>query len=178
MLTGHELIWPWVTSQPPLLPLWHHGLRGGVWVKVKCAGTAGCRPNHEWTEAGNGRVRQRKSVEAEREGFLIRFLGRMTKLCGMQWRGEREVIKSSRTKRGRKIVYRRRERGLLNKPGWQGHPLIHFPFPIPLPFCVFLSHFCHHTTMSYVPTVTFCIEERDLWYILAQKCIGMIMGHL
>lgn len=59
-----------------------------------------------------GRVRQKKKRkkkkgmeaerEREREGFLICFLGTMTKLRGMQQRGEREVIKSSGTRRGGK----------------------------------------------------------------------------
>lgn len=62
----------------------------------------------------------------QKASALIGFLGRMTKPSGMQQRGEREVIKSSRTKIREKIDDRRGEIGLLNKPEWQLLPLIHF----------------------------------------------------
>lgn len=111
-----------------------------AWVKVKCAETEGCRRNSKRT--GTERRRDKGKVWRLRESSLIRFLGRMTKLCGMQLRREREVIKSSRTRRGggnRRQT--RRERGLLNKPGWQGLPLIHFPFPSPFSFSLSLPLF-------------------------------------
>lgn len=97
-------------------------------------GAGGCRPNYEWTKAEKGRMKQRKNVEAERQSSLIRFLGRMTKLCGMQRRGEREVIKSSATKRGGKRDDRRVEQGWLKSPGWPRLLFIHFPSPNQLCF--------------------------------------------
>lgn len=105
-------------------------------------GAGGCRPNYEWTKAEKGRMKQRENVEAERQSSLIRFLGRMTKLCGMQRRGEREVIKSSATKRGGKIDDRRGERGWLKSPGRPRLPFIHFPSPNQLCFSspVSVSH--------------------------------------
>lgn len=65
----------------------------------------GADPNGGWTEAEaetkeekgkKKRKSQQRSGRGKREGFLICFLGRMTKLRGMQQRGEREVIKSSK----------------------------------------------------------------------------------
>lgn len=81
-------------------------------------------------------MKQRKSVEADRQSSLIRFLGRMTKLCGMQQRGEREVIKSSATKRGGKTDDRREERGWLKSPG---RPSLHLFISPLLTNCVFSS---------------------------------------
>lgn len=118
-LVGHKLIRPQVTSQQPLL----------LPYDIIGRGRAEDYRTHQ-TMSGQ---RQRKAewdkgkVWRLREGSLIRFLGRMTKLCGMQWRGEREVIKSSTTKRGGKIDDRQGERSWLNKPGLQGLSLIHFP---------------------------------------------------
>lgn len=60
-------------------------------------------PKGGWTEAETKEEKGRKKEKnkqsggrGKREGFLICFLGRMTKLRGMQQRGEREVIKSSK----------------------------------------------------------------------------------
>lgn len=90
-------------------------------------GAGGCRPNYEWTKAEKGRMKQRKSVEADRQSSLIRFLGRMTKLCGMQRRGEREVIKSSATKRGGKNRWQTRGTRLAEELRTAEPSFIHFP---------------------------------------------------
>lgn len=112
-------------------------------------GAGGCRENYEWTKAEKGRMKQRKSVEAERQSLLIRFLGRMTKLCGMQRRGEREVIKSSATKRGGKNRWQTRGTRLAEEPR-TAEPSI-YSFPLSWQTVWFLS--CYRTTTNYTPTV-------------------------
>lgn len=132
-----QLIWPQVTSQQPSLLTYDIMGQEGRWW----GWAGGCRPNHEWTKAEKGRMKQRKSVQADRRSSLIRFLGRMTKLCGMQRRGEREVIKSSAMRRGGKIDDRRGEQGWLKNPG---RPSLHlFLSPLHKPF---LKFSCYSTT--------------------------------
>lgn len=97
---------PAVTSRPSA-GVGRGRRRGPGWVKVKCAETVGRRPRAEGGRRPRQRQRRKKKGKKEkknqqsvgrekREGFLICFLGRMTKLRGMQQRGEREVIKSSK----------------------------------------------------------------------------------
>lgn len=94
----------------------------------------GRRPSYERAEAETGKVRQRKSVVAER-GLSDSFPWQDDKTVrNAVERGKRSDQELKNEKRGEKIDDRRGERGLLNKPGWQGLPLIHFPFPTLLPF--------------------------------------------
>lgn len=87
-----------------------------------------------------GGVRQRKSVAAQR-GLSDSFPWQDDKTVrNAAERGKRSDQELKNEKERKEIDDRRGERGLPNKPGWQGLPLIHFPFPTLLPFSVSLSH--------------------------------------
>lgn len=129
-----------------------HGMGGGGGGGGWGVGDAGGDQTMSGQRRRKGRMKQRKSVEADRQSSLIRFLGRMTKLRGMQeWRGEREVIKSSATKRegGGKVDDRRGERGWLKN---SGRPSLHlFISPRLTNSVPFLP--CSCTTTNCTPTV-------------------------
>lgn len=131
MLAGHKLVWPRVTTQQPLLLAWHHRLRP---VTAKCWWDCWVRDRtgKRSTQKQRKSERDKGKVRRLREGSLICFLGRMTKLCGMQWRGERELIASPRTKRGENIVDRLVERGRADQAKMPGPSIDSLPLPHPI----------------------------------------------